>query len=227
MQKSLTFPLLITEILTSAPYSLKDIYIWQKDVANYFDVRDPLYHSHDLITGESENLYPLIQFRSYLGCAGIFGIQQGADQLNMDFVGGIHEFKDRVTHDVTEMRKYQYSFVMSLTEKPNKYFIQAYSPFDPDSHKSWLALSYQEQVLDLEKRIRGSLLMQLCKGIGWHVPGIINVKVLHFVFYKLIRPDKSLRFLVFDILYTVNLVLPPRIAIGKNVRLGYGVQVLC
>ncbi|MGB5026769.1 MAG: hypothetical protein WBO44_15550, partial [Saprospiraceae bacterium] len=136
----MTHPLLITEIFSTAQYAFEDIHIWRKDIMNYFQLRDSVYHNHDLKTGKSENQYPLIQYRSYDGDASIFGIQEGASILDQDVKAGIYDFKDRNQGQKTELRKQQYPFELQLTESMQYYQIKAYSPFDPEDHQTWLEI---------------------------------------------------------------------------------------
>ncbi|MGB5026355.1 MAG: CRISPR-associated endonuclease Cas6, partial [Saprospiraceae bacterium] len=87
----------------------------------------------------------------------------------------------------------------------------------------WLEMGLVAQIQDLEKRLRGSLLVQFCKAVGWKVPATIQIQIMDQKSYERNRDDKGMYYLCFDIVFQINMLLPPRMALGKNVAFGFGV----
>lgn len=221
------FPVIITEISTDANYGFEEVHLWREDFKKYFKKKHTFYHNHNLETGQTNEEYPLIQYRSQNGKAGLFGIQEGAVLLDKDLKGNFYNFKDSEGHFKMELKKIQYPFEISLSENLYSYKVENYSPFDPENHKVWLNMSVEQKKTDLKKRLMWQILHHLFTRIGWKVPGKIYLEITHLKKKKLPRNDLNFIYDCFDLVIQTNLLLPNGIALGKHVAYSFGVVNQC
>lgn len=220
--------IVIAEILTDAFCPFGDIHLWRSDFLQFLGLKNMLYHNHDPQTGKTINQYPLIQYRSYEDKAGIFGIEEGAKILDQDIAGGMSAFISRTDGKLTNITKMMYPFYLSNGQKLYDYELVNYAPFHSEAYKDWKTMGLANQVLDLEKRIRGSLLLQFCRALQWRLDEPLTVEILSKEnSYKLERVDKAdLFYMTHNLVFRANMHLPERMAIGNNVAYGYGLIYL-
>ena len=182
-----------------------------------------LFHNHRSSTAVIYR-YPLIQYKLFQGRAGIVCLEDGTDAIHQLF--SVPDLDLRIGRQTRNFRVQDMHLThhdLRLTERPNRYYLRDYLPFNSQNFQRWTALAGDTHTqLDLlTGTLRGNLLA-LAKGIGWWIDGRVEVRPLHLYRVRTQR-YKGQPMLCFDLSFMTNVVLPIGVGLGKGVSVGFGV----
>lgn len=183
-----------------------------------------LFHNH---RGEGYDYrYPLVQYRTMGGKAGLVCINEGIEQmlelLGSSFLLSHQRFGHRIERvDIEDMRINE--FEMGVLETPVRYHIARWMAFNQENYRLWQSLESDEERIDkLQRQLIGNII-SFAKGIGWQVDGRIEVAIdaesldIRHSLYK------GQQLISINCDFESNIFLPRGIALGKGVALGRGV----
>ena len=182
-----------------------------------------LFHNHRSSTAVIYR-YPLIQYKLFQGRAGIVCLEDGTDAIHQLFRA--QDLDLRIGRQIRNFRVQDMHLThhdLRLTERPNRYYLRDYLPFNSQNFQRWTALAGDThgQLDLLTGTLRGNLLA-LAKGIGWWIDGRVEVRPLHLYRVRT-QPYKGQPMLCFDLSFMTNVVLPVGVGLGKGVSVGFGV----
>lgn len=183
-----------------------------------------LFHNH---RGEGYDYrYPLVQYRTMGGKAGLVCINEGIEQmlelLGSSFLLSPQRFGHRIERvDIEDMRINE--FEMGVLETPVRYHIARWMAFNQENYHLWQSLESDEERIDkLQRQLIGNII-SFAKGIGWQIDGRIEVAIdaesldIRHSLYK------GQQLISINCDFEANIFLPRGIALGKGVALGRGV----
>lgn len=166
--------------------------------------------------------YPVVQYKSEGGRAGIVCVQEGVDDIHHFFVrneGGIRiGSKERPLY-VESVRINR--FGVRVTEEALAYQLHQWLPLNEKNYALYRQLEgVADRLAMLERMLVGNIL-SFAKGVGWTVDRPIQVKITDFPREQWVK-HKGIRLLAFEVAFTANVLLPTDIGLGKGASVGFG-----
>lgn len=184
---------------------------------------DILLHNHD---GDAlRYAYPMVQYKCLDGNAAVVVLSHGDDDMP-DLVippDGPVNIGRRMAN-ISLAGVYRSETEVRLTEKPVRYRIENYLPFNQENHARFgEAAGLVARLSLIEECITGNIL-SMCKGLGVWIDGRIECSISD---YKQLKPVvfKGVSMLRFSVEASVNVALPPLAGLGKGVSHGFGTLV--
>lgn len=183
-----------------------------------------LFHNH---RGEGYDYrYPLVQYRTMGGKAGLVcfneGIEQMQELLGSSFLLCPQRFGRRIERVAIEDMRIN-EFELRVLESPVRYHITRWTAFNQENYRQWQSLESDEERIDkLRRQLIGNII-SFAKGIGWQIDGRIEVDIdaesldIRHSLYK------GQQLISINCDFEANIFLPRGIALGKGVALGRGV----
>lgn len=204
---------------------------WRGAIARNAGWENLPFHNHKKRSNESFQTaedqyiysYPLIQYRVIGGKAAIWGIDKGVQFIKSwqnKSNGKIRlGFKETRLHVIDQPEEV---FDFQLTDQLHTYRLLDWLPLNPENYKRWLQADDLIARIELLNSILLSNLLAMAEGLGWRIPGKVDVRLL------LIREMRKVRHhetdhIALNVLFKTNILLPPGIALGKGVSHGFGV----
>ncbi len=211
------------------PFRLKDISKFRGAFVEMVGWENDLFHNHNNQEGNSSGYmhrYPLIQYRVHGGHAAILGINEGANTLEDLHRSGAFDrfclqgrsFPLQVLH-----RNRDRGVEMQVTEALHRYRIYCYQPFVGESYRKYKSTpDLTGKVSILETLLRNHI-VSFAYGVGVDLPETPRIKVTlnDIDRVKKVKMKDSSR-MGFDMVFSVNAILPEGVGIGKNTSHGYG-----
>lgn len=188
-------------------------------VINRFN-NNNLFHNH-----KDENFiysYPLIQYKSMNGYAGIIGINEGGEALeeltNMD------NFPCRLGEQLYNMKVQSVmseKFNIRITDIPVYYKIYGWLPLNQNNYREFVKMQIlSERINILEKILVGNIL-SFAKGVSLFIDSVIICKLMSIdsqcpTYYK------GVEMMSFNVTFQSNILLPEGIGIGKGASINRG-----
>lgn len=184
------------------------------------------FHNH--APGKDKFLYryPLVQYRVEGRHAALLTIGEGVDDLR-DVLNGpmpmltINGRRVGMRVDDVQIDYHQPEVSSGLLS----YEVRDYLPVNQENERPFLDMDAYAQGDYLSRLLTGHLLA-FAGGIGWHIDERIRVELEAA---RMLRPVlyKGVKRVAFDVRFRCNLDLPPGIALGKSVAMGFGVTWPC
>jgi hypothetical protein len=180
-----------------------------------------LFHNHEEVSGENQNRYPLIQYRSVRGQLEIWGYDVGADALRLvlKHADTIPTRDGDVELRCIEMKEDKYA----LNESPLmlEYRMYHWVPMHPGKYKRWITndqFSFRLQLID--SILRGNLRTML-EAFGHEDTRWVQSYISNITEQKWVKRYGQNE-LAFNITFRCNVHLPDGIAIGRGTSIGFG-----
>jgi Cas6b C-terminal domain/Cas6b N-terminal domain len=215
----------ILEVRFDLPLAIEQISAWRGAFATWGGMQEELLHNHNN-QGEGKPLhyrYPLVQYRSIRGQAGIFAINEGIEVMSgllQRPEWGIHwEGKHRL---IRMEQMHMDTQPLGIDTAMRSYRLRRWIGLNEDNYQTWQSLpTFQERVALLDRALAANLLA-LCGGLGWKIPRRFEAWTVQINQIRRIAVH-DVEMLAFDLVFSTDLILPPRIGIGKSASLGFGV----
>jgi hypothetical protein len=181
-----------------------------------------LYHNH--VPGGYRHRYPLIQYHWEHGYPALVFLGEGvelAEELFYATTWSLQLHGRKLNMQIRDLSLEEAQF--SFQERPNQvYTIQNWLALKPAKFQQYRQIKDRaEKQVFLEKILAGNI-VSMAKGIGWHIPGKVEVELLQF-------NDKGRAFMEGKKMVAVrgqfksNIEMPSEIGLGKRPSLGFGV----
>ncbi len=184
------------------------------------------YHNHNNEDSGYHYRYPLIQYkldrsdnqsRPLLMC-----LHHGVDEAHHffsqpDWNLSIHDRDLPMRVAKLDMRQH----LLSETERPTRYRIHRWKPFNPDNYNDYRQLTgIADQFALLERLLTGHILA-FARGVDWQIETHFQLKITDMLKRDWVE-HKGVKVLAFTIDIETNLSLPQGIGLGKGVSTGFG-----
>lgn len=209
------------------PLEKHQISDFRKKVWSFVGMGNDLFHNHKLENGRivgNLQRYPLIQFRTYKGCANIWAVNEGVPALRA-LVENPHflPLKDSL------VAQHDFEIAVLPLQEKRLYKLFGYVPFDKDNYRAYKQADTMQQRIALLEKVLTSHLVLFAYGVGWNLAKDTPIEVvLHDIThigrapYTVASTQERLEYTAFDVSFYVNMVLPDQAGIGNLKALGYG-----
>ena len=192
-----------------------------------------LFYNRNEETGNSENRYPLIQYKPINGKAAIIAINEGADALNAilsllkkesnkpfnkKFLVTKQNPIDLSKPKLLPLQKHK----IQLLSKKQQYLITDWLPLDSQRYKAWTASGELKMLVEILDECLPRQIANMIASVGYshsfpfvaHTTSILATKEKLQVYEEKKVP--------FDCTFDCNVCLPENIGIGQVPGIGYG-----
>lgn len=215
----------LTLSLSRLEYPLRagKIAAFRKFINTFIGAENDLFHNHKSKT-EYHYRYPLVQYKSFEGKAGIIGITEtGVNALQSLLQNA--DFRERCIEWIGEQFAVteQTTDTLALHAAPiYRYQLRQYLALNETNVEAWNAKPALAARVALLERCLVAHILKFASAIQWQLPAkSLQVQLLDFQCH--VTRLHGVRFLSFDALFDTNITLPEGIGLGKSVSLGYGV----
>ena len=191
-----------------------------------------LFHNHDNDPSNSsayKQRYPLIQYRIQDGKAAIFGLNQGADNLEqLLYTSRLSDFKMNgrphplqiVRHD----RDRGFRPEILADGDMLSYRIRSYLPFSAENYKIYKSQCNIRDKVDILERLLRNHIVSFTYGVKWPIPDGQRIQVVLNEIEKVKKITiLKTNLMGFDLSFRVNAHLPAGIGLGRSTAFGCGV----
>lgn len=201
----------------------RDIAGFRGALARAAGFEQDIFHNHD---GEGSKLhyrYPLVQYRSDRGQAGIVGMDAGADailQWYSDSGGELvhNDQTHRLIFEKIDIRQCEIEYYST----PRSYTLRQWLPLNQARYEAWRNMpTLGERIAELERLLAANILT-FCRAVGWRLPQKFDLRISEIT-RTYTTGFLGNRHIAFDLSFTSTLRLPYGIGLGKAVSHGFGV----
>lgn len=212
----------ICELRFQLPLSAAQIPQWRGAVAASAGWGQHHLHNHRGAAKDHYwHRYPLIQYRSVAGQAGIWAMGDGVEMLRAwkrPAVIRLGRWKQRLEMEEWRERR----VVLRMSAGWRRYRVRRYLALNAVNHREWLRLSdAAAQRALLGKNLVGHLL-GFAGAAGYRLPERLEMRVLRVEGVCGVWIHGHERVLV-DVVFETNVCLPEGVALGRSVAFGFGV----
>ena len=180
-----------------------------------------LFHNH--INAETYIYrYPRIQYRIQNGKASIFAVNEGVDALQQVLANNewIVNWEGQQFQLFVEDLRMQEHY-LTMNKQPITYQLKNYLPFNSKNYEAWLNCSnLKERIILLEGILVGHILA-FCTSMDWRLTDRLEIDIQNIFLTKEVEYHK-VRLLALNLEFSVNIILPNKIGLGKAVSHGFG-----
>lgn len=180
-----------------------------------------VFHNH-LGEDRYHYAYPVVQYKSQRGRAGIVCVQDGAEEIHHFFTrneGGIRIGSQARPLYVENVRINR--FPVEVTPDNHSYQLVQWLALNEKNYGEYRSLEgIVDKIAFLERVLIGNLL-SFAKGVNWTVTDPIRVSITGFPREKWVR-HKGIKLLALDLDFLCNVLLPSDIGLGKGASVGFG-----
>ncbi|EAY25750.1 CRISPR-associated endonuclease Cas6 [Microscilla marina] len=167
--------------------------------------------------------YPLIQYKSIAQKPVIFCLNEGVEEIHKLFAQPNSSLTIGTQKNEAKIgRLLMEEFTIELSTAPTYQY----------SILNWVALNQQryldykklERLTDKIALLEGILtanIISMAKGIGWHIPTLIQLHIKSIEHTRFVTFKKQ-RSLAFNLTFVCNVALPDFLGLGRNVSIGFG-----
>lgn len=198
-----------------------EVNLFRGAVINSLDNKLLLFHDHD---GDKYRYgYPLIQYKRIKGCAAIFSLSEGAEEIGEFFSSG--NFTLQLGNRTIEAKIANISpllFNIQEWDKSFRYRISRWIPFNGDNYAKYQNIEgLADRITFLEKILTGNIL-SMAKGLNIWLKNQVTCKIMK-ISEPFLVTVKSVKMVCFNAEFETNVSLPDYIGLGKHVSIGYGI----
>ena len=220
-KNKLSAPVRTLSISFNLPIYPRQIPQWRGAFIEMAGWEDALFHNHK---GDKEYhyRYPKLQYRVRRKNASIFAVNEGVDALQQ--VLATNDWKLNWQGEVKQLQiedlgMYEHRF--RFLQAPQKYRLRKWMALNPENHQRWESCNGLLQRIGLLERLLRNHLLAGLWGMGWEPREQVSVQ-LERIDRTGYLPFHGTKLLAFDVTFSANVFLPPGMAIGKGVSLGFG-----
>lgn len=175
--------------------------------------------------------YPLVHFRSENGKGVLFAINEGIDDLRVFY----EKFNDKNHLKTVPFHQWRETFHhLTLTQESSIYRVFHCALMNSANYENYRRIDtgYRtelERTVFLEKVLTNQII-NFCNGVQFQFPqGQLWLRILDFEelgfesFYTQNAKNGKVNFLVFNITFRTNILLPDEISLGKEKAIGWGI----
>lgn len=167
--------------------------------------------------------YPLVQYRVEDGCAGLFGLNAGAEAIRSWLLGQRGPLRMGGCDYplmIDEMQERQQQLRMGTGW--HSYRLMDYQPFHQDNYRKWQSMERLEDRMQLLQNTLTGHVLGFASAMGQRLPERLELELVTLRSMRTVRTHGTER-LGFNLLFRCNLELPDGIGLGKAVSHGFGV----
>ena len=217
------------------PLHHEEIEFFRKGICAIAGKDNDLFHNEKLEAERDDpakyiERYPLIQYQVHGGKASVIGINEGAQALDcMERKGLLKAIKMPGHGRPIELglieRRQDNNFALGKPTKSKSYNyrIYGYLPLNRENYKAYKGLADMKEKITLLEKLLGNHIISFSYGVGWEIPPEKKLKV------SIIDLDRVKKLSVlgadmmgFDMVFSLNTLLPDRIGLGRKTAFGYG-----
>jgi hypothetical protein len=183
-----------------------------------------LYHNH-MTDNKVLYRYPLIQYRSNNGKAGLFCLGAGTDVIHY-----FMQARDQALRIGKRIMQIQLDQVelddayIGVCDEIHSYSLLNWQALNSVNFREYQQLAKKDPIAQIEflQRILTGNILSACSGLSVFLEQRFELKINDI---KAIRAHthKARKIMLFDISFSANIKLPARIGLGKGVSVGLGV----
>lgn len=174
--------------------------------------------------------YPLIQYRRAGANAAILCINDGIEQMQQLFakglVGSTISIGGKEEVPLSLLRVQQSKFNVDVVEDMIEYRIANWLPLNQSNYNIFSNLQSAEEQTAMLNRLLIANIISFAKNIGWHIVQRIECQIEPQSITSQVNIYKQQRFVSFSLQFKCNVLLPPKIGLGKGVSLNHGVVTM-
>lgn len=171
--------------------------------------------------------YPLIQYRIVGRKAAILCINDGIEDVQQlftkGFVGKSIDIGREQKVDINLLSVRQAQYYLDIVDEPIEYRISNWLSLNQDNFKVFNSLENDEQRLEMLNKILVANILSFAKGIGWHIDKKIECHIEPQSIESHSLTYKHQKFRCFRLQFKSNVLLPPKIGLGKGVSFNHGI----
>lgn len=184
-----------------------------------------IYHNHDNNPETPRQFhyrYPLVQYRQDRKRPALVFIDQGINEASFLFAQSDWSltFAGRTQPmSIADLQVRQYPF--GVTEDYRYYTLHRWQALNDENYRRFMATDDLTARIAMLQRILEGHVISLAKGVNHRLESRFDCIITDILGSRPARYE-GVQVLTFDIRFKTNLLLPPYIALGKGVSLGFG-----
>lgn len=180
-----------------------------------------LFHNH--INENYRYSYPLIQYKQINHCAAILCIEEGVEAIG-DFFSHYNNHIKIGEQNIHLEIDYLHPaiFTIQITTHITYYRLKRWLPFNHNNFLIYQTLDDDKQKIHFLQKILIGNILSCLKGLNIYPEEKISCHINEITRIYTI-PNKNIKLLAFDILFSCNISLPQYIGLGKNASINCGI----
>jgi len=211
------------------PLFPREIRAWRGTIAESAGLEVDLFHNHnneEKTKGENIVRYPLIQYRSWNNKAAIWacgaGVKAARKWINKVDLATFNIGGRKRRVKITDISDDDYT--IQISPNPITYRLNDWIALNQENYKRWQQADDLIERTKIMNEVLEGQLLGFARAVGYELPERLEARVLNIRSTKPVKVH-DYQVIAFNILYRTNLVLPPRIALGRHKAFGFGVQM--
>lgn len=190
-------------------------------VANKIGWQHDIFHNHTE-EGRQINRYPLMQYKSIGGKAGIFCMGEGVDEIHHFFNQGTWKIQlsgRELNLEILNLELKQHTF--QVWDKLFEYQIDNWLALNDKNYEEYTKLKFATEKIEMLENVMKGNMLSMAKSIGWTIEKDIRMKIADIGTPKFL-PLKGVKLMAFSLPFYTNMSLPRNLGLGKGVSHGFG-----
>ncbi len=209
-------------LIFDQPLDRRNIAGFRASVARAAGYEQDLLHNHRT-DGSVQYRYPLVQYRSEAGRAGLIGLNEGAQAIYDWYSRSDNRlWWNDAEHNLALYRIDMQSVEIVFDEPPRRYRLTQWLALNERHYHNWQTITDPaDQRAELE-RLLAAHILTFCRAVDWRLPQRLEVAIDDVLAVRRTR-FLGVNVMGFDVNFHSNLALPYGIGLGKGVSHGFGV----
>lgn len=216
-------PIKCLSLTFDLPLQPRQVAQWRGAFVEMAGLEEDILHNHQPGKEKYFYRYPLVQYRSMRGKAGLFALAGGVDSLQTVLSAGSWRIRWEDRETPLQMDSLRMSeFFPVMLEEPQTLRLRNYLPFNDAKYAEWQTTAgLLARVALFEKLLTGHLLA-FASGLNWRIPDRGLQAVVLDIERTFSLPLHGVSRPAFDLLFQTNIKLPFGVGLGKGVSHGFG-----
>jgi hypothetical protein len=194
-------------------------------IAHKVGLEHEWFHNHKALSSNFKfhYRYPLIQYKLHQNNPMLLCIDQAVEEAQHFFSKPDWTLMigDK-QHDMRIKNLNVKQFSMNLLEEKKEYRIHNWLALNQANYSLFQTLDRLSEKLDFLEPILISNILSFAEGIGWQIPGQVELAITDLLNIQLIE-HKQVKRMAFNLHFKSNVFIPNFIALGKGGSYGFGV----
>ncbi len=203
----------------------RDIPAFRGAVIERVGLNHGIFHNHKVDEAgrvHSEYRYPKVQYKVTGQFPSILFIEEGVEEAGHFFTRPDWSLSFGRRRYFANVRELQHQFYpISVTDEPYVYRLRRWMGLNQKNNQLFSNLGSKEQK-DLLNRILAGNILGFATGVGHLFERRFDVEIDEILFSSF-QDYKGIKARTFDIQFTSNVLLPPKVGLGKGASVGFGV----
>lgn len=216
----------VLKVVFNAPISSREITAFRGSIIAKVGIAHELFHNHD--NDETNNRryhyrYPLIQYRQDAGKPAMVFIGKAVAEAYRLFSqpDWTLQFGHRSARPMHILQLHVDEHLFGISEEPYYYTLRNWLALNEKNVEQYMQTEdLKARISQLENILAGNII-SFSKGVEYRLETrfelcltqLNNIRPVHF---------ENIRMMAFDVSFKANIILPPHIALGKGVSVGFG-----